>query len=416
MLAWFVDTARELHTRLAGFTPILLRKKLTIDMYLQVCDELKRTLAKMPASVPDAIADKFKMCSQIAHVNNLLHVAGRILRNSVKTTTNIVSSLDIVDHIANIGQYSGLVAAFRGHPNQTAVTDAVVAGISCDDVPEAGRLYKKYKTVHIWASLLAKCKSRLQLESAKDDALRTHDLPDIMMPNWLEQMPQLMVRTATPYSAIDIDTVCKQNRLAPYIISVSNFTNTDTMYKLPVVPPKANYGISAAHVRQTRTYRHIASGGVVGGITHPRSTGTPVIIETNGVLSRFVEASDTILRGTPSTRIHNYNAAMEHVIIKRMRPHVALTATKLDYNQLVDSIINLLSATSSADEVESRIFDLVPDAADPEVRLTVLRSIAPIINEIRDNSEKLTPDTIRELVLCRTGIVENVLRKTYTLS
>jgi hypothetical protein len=83
---------------------------------------------------------------------------------------------------------------------------------------------------------------------------------------------------------------------------------------------------------------------------------------------------------------------------------------------MIDGVINLLQSYYNADDVETRLCAMVPNMNTPEIRLTVLRSISPIIDEIRSSPTKLSAERIRDLVICKTGIVENILRKAYIMS
>ena len=236
MLHWFVEHAGDFYTQLQNFTPILVRKKIGMDMYYKLCDELKRTLAQLAGQTTTDttnIRDKFKLCARLSHVNNILQMAGKILKHSIKTNTAVVSSLDVATNIANIGSYIGTYRVFRTHPNQSALLAEITDNVACDQLDAAKTLYRKYKHADMWARLLAKCQNRKLLELAKDDALVLQDLPDVMMTNWFEQMPQMFVRRISEYCDMDINAVCRQNRLAPHIISVSNFKPTDTEYILP---------------------------------------------------------------------------------------------------------------------------------------------------------------------------------------
>lgn len=413
-MQWFIDNVADYISQLRSFTPIMLRKNVEIDIFLRVCDSCKKTLDKLKnANATGTMADTFKMAAYVEQINNLLIFAGKLLKRSIKTTSAVVSSIDVAENISKIGKYTGSVARFIAHENQRAITEDLAAGIDCTDITAASHLYKKYNTVAIWVSIVQRCGNYALAEASKNDALHTGDLPEVMMPTWIEQMPQLFIRAATPFTEQNLADFCTSNKIHASIISVSNFKSSDIDYVLPATAVSPAVGISPEYVRATNTIVHIASGSIVGGITHTRTSGVRAIIETNGVSSRFIESGENILRGTPSTRIHNYNLTMEHQIIKKMRPHIAVDITKVDYNTMIDSVINLLMSYYTADDIESRLCNLIPNMSDPEIRITALRSIAPIILEIRSNNERLTPEVIRDMVICKTGIVENVLRKAY---
>jgi hypothetical protein len=417
MLAWFADAADDYVLQLRSFTPLMIRKNIEVDLFLRICDTANNTLKKVKNTTkPTNMLAIFKLASAIDQLNNLLTFAGRILKRSIKAVSAIVSSVEVAENISRIGQYVGNVSSFVKHPNQVTITDDLAALVDCADIAHAQALYKKYNVVALWIAILTRCGNSKMLEQSKDTALSAASLPNVMMPTWIEQMPQLFIRDATAYTTDDLAAFCLHHKIRTSVISVSNFKSADIEFVIPVSPVPVAVGISEEYVAATNTVRHITSGGIVGGIAHTRTPGAPAIIETNGVSSRFIEASENILRGTPSTRIHNYNAAIESVILKKLRPHIAISVTKVDYNTMIDSVINLLLSYYNADDVETRLYAIIPNMSDPEIRITAIRSIAPIISEIKQHVGRLTPESIRDMVICKTGIVENVLRKAYLLS
>jgi hypothetical protein len=322
-MQWFIDKTADYILQLRSFTPIMLRKNVEIDIFLRVCDSCTKTLEKLKnAKMKGTMVDTFKMAAYVEQLNNLLTFAGKILKRSIKTTSAIVSSIDVAENISKIGNYTGSVARFIAHETQQTITNDLAASIDCTNIAAASHLYKKYNTVAIWASIVQRCGDYTFAEASKNDALHTGDLPEVMMPTWIEQMPQLFIRAATPFTETNLADFCTSHKIHASIIRVSNFKNRDIDYVIPPAAVSPVVGISPEYVRATNTIVHIASGGIVGGITHTRTSGGRAIIETNGVSSRFIEASETILRGTPSARIHNYNLTMEHRIIKKMRPHI----------------------------------------------------------------------------------------------
>lgn len=417
MLAWFTDAADDYILQLRSFTPIMIRKNIEVDIFLRICDTANKTLGKLKNTAkPSNMVAIFKMASAVDQMNNLFIFAGRLLKRSVKSVSAIVSSIEVAENISRIGQYVGNVTKFTTHPNQSAIIKELSDLIDCADIAAAQSLYKKYNTISLWLAVLTRCGNSELLEQSKDNAIISASLPEVMMPTWIEQMPQLFIRDTTAYTRENLMAFCTHHKIQASVISVSNFKLADLEFVIPTTPMPPTAGISEDYIAATTTVRHIASGGNVGGITHTRATGVPAIIETNGVSSRFIEASHTILRGTPSTRIHNYNAAIESVILKKMRQHIAIGVTKVDYNTLIDTVINLLLSYYNADDIEDRLCAIIPNMSDPEIRITALRSIAPIISEIKQNTSRLTPEIIRDMVICKTGIVENVLRKAYLLS